>query len=88
MSSLWARTSPEMRSLTALRSTPMRDGSGERPSMSTPRLALDAAAVMALAVATRVLLGTQSVRTADPPGPSRSTRVTSAPSWRATSAAS
>src|SRR5690606_27534964 len=38
--------------------------------------------------AMRVLLGTQSVRTVDPPRPSRSTRVTSAPSLRATSAAS
>ena len=32
--------------------------------------------------------GTQSVSTADPPRPSRSTTVTSAPSWAATSAAS
>ena len=35
-----------------------------------------------------VLLGTQSVRTVEPPMPSRSTSVTSAPSREATSAAS
>ena len=43
---------------------------------------------MTSAVAMRVLLGTQSVSTAEPPMPSLSTRVTSAPSWAATSAAS
>src|SRR5450631_408217 len=36
----------------------------------------------------RVLLGTQSVRTAAPPRPSRSTTVTDAPRWAATRAAS
>ena len=40
------------------------------------------------AVAIRVLLGTQSVSTAEPPSPSVSTTVTSAPSCAATSAAS
>ena len=40
------------------------------------------------AVAISVLLGTQSVRTAEPPMPSVSTTVTSAPSWAATWAAS
>ena len=37
-------------------------------------------------MAIRVLLGTQSVSTAEPPSPSESTTVTSAPSWAATSA--
>src|SRR5450631_2814957 len=36
----------------------------------------------------RVLLGTQSVSTAAPPRPSRSTTVTEAPRWAATRAAS
>lgn len=44
--------------------------------------------VITSAVAIRVLLGTQSVSTALPPSPSRSTTVTSAPSWLATRAAS
>ncbi len=44
--------------------------------------------VITSAVAISVFDGTQSVSTADPPRPSRSTTVTSAPSWAATSAAS
>ena len=44
--------------------------------------------VISSAVAIRVLLGTQSVSTAEPPRPSESTTVTFAPSWAATSAAS
>ena len=40
------------------------------------------------ATASRALLGTQSVSTADPPIPSESTSVTSAPIWAATRAAS
>ena len=40
--------------------------------------------VITSAVAIRVLLGTQSVSTAEPPTPSVSTTVTSAPSWAAT----
>ena len=39
-------------------------------------------------VAIRVFDGTQSLSTHAPPGPSRSTTVTSAPSWAATRAAS
>jgi hypothetical protein len=40
------------------------------------------------ATASRALLGTQSVSTADPPIPPESTSVTSAPIWAATRAAS
>jgi hypothetical protein len=43
---------------------------------------------MTSAVAISVFDGTQSVSTADPPRPSRSMTVVSAPSWAATSAAS
>ena len=39
--------------------------------------------VISSAVAISVLLGTQSVSTAEPPTPSVSTTVTSAPSWAA-----
>ena len=53
-----------------------------------PSSAAAATSVITSAVAIRVLLGTQSVSTADPPMPSESTTVTSAPSWLATSAAS
>ena len=51
----------------------------------TPSSAAPDTSVISSAVAIRVLLGTQSVRTADPPSPSESTMVTSAPSWAATS---
>src|SRR5690242_15868669 len=47
-----------------------------------------ATSVITSAVAIKVLDGTQSVSTAEPPRPSVSTRVTSPPSWLATSAAS
>ena len=80
MSALCAAASCLMRWLTSPRSTPMSEGSGVCPLMRTPRLALLAAAVMTFAVAMRALLGTQSVSTAEPPRPSRSTTVTSAPS--------
>ena len=55
---------------------------------STPSSAASATSVISSAVAIRVLLGTQSVSTAEPPTPSVSTTVTSAPSWAATRAAS
>ena len=54
----------------------------------TPSSLAPATSVISSAVAISVLLGTQSVRTAEPPTPSESTTVTSAPSWAATSAAS
>ena len=57
-------------------------------STCTPRTLLPRASVTASATAINALLGTTSVRTAEPPRPWRSTKVTSAPSWRATSAAS
>ena len=52
----------------------------------TPSSAAPATSVISSAVAIRVLLGTQSVSTAEPPMPSVSTTVTSAPSCAATSA--
>ena len=54
----------------------------------TPSSAAPAISVITSAVAISVLLGTQSVSTAEPPTPSVSTTVTSAPSWAATWAAS
>src|SRR5580704_94101 len=53
-----------------------------------PRLAEPSSAAIIPDVAMRVLDGTQSVSTQAPPRPSRSTTVTSAPSWAATRAAS
>jgi hypothetical protein len=58
-------------------------GWARMPSSGAPRNA-----VTASLVAMSVLLGTQSKSTQAPPAPSRSTTVTSAPSWTATSAAS
>ena len=61
------------------------------PSLSRmviPSSPASATSVITSAVAMRVLLGTQSVSTAEPPRPSVSTMVTSAPSWAATWAAS
>ena len=55
---------------------------------ATPSSAAPPTSVISSAVAISVLLGTQSVRTAEPPIPSLSTTVTSAPSWAATRAAS
>ena len=54
--------------------------------MFTPSSLLPSTSVISSAVAIRVLLGTQSVMTAEPPSPSESTTVTFAPSWAATSA--
>ena len=88
MSSDWAAASRFTRSLTAARSTETRPGAGRSAAMRTPRSPLSAARVITSAVAMRVLLGTQSVSTHEPPRPSRSTTVTSAPSCAATSAAS
>ncbi len=53
-----------------------------------PSSAAPPSSAISSAVAIRVLLGTQSVSTAEPPIPSESTSVTWAPSWAATWAAS
>ena len=58
------------------------------PSVCTPTRSAWEYDVIASLVAMKVLLGTQSDSTHCPPTPSRSTRVTSAPSCTATSAAS
>ena len=54
----------------------------------TPSSADPASSLISSLVAISVLLGTQSVSTAEPPGPSVSTIVTSAPALAATWAAS
>src|SRR5690606_23362016 len=58
------------------------------PSKRTPSDAASSSACFRTEVAISVLDGTQSVSTQEPPGPLRSTTVTSAPSCAATSAAS
>ena len=86
MSADCANASRFTRALTLARSTPNESSPGAptmRPSSSASSMS-----AMSSAVAIRVLLGTQSVITADPPSPSESTTVTSAPSCAATSAAS
>ncbi len=90
MSSDWVRASLVTRALTRARSTltrPSGPKSSDEPSR-TPSWPDSAVSVIDSAVAIRVFEGTQSVRTAEPPSPSRSTTVTSAPSCAATSAAS
>ena len=90
MSADWSAASCLTRALTRARSTDSVGGGvalvvGEaRPRARRRR----PCSVISSAVAIRVLLGTQSVSTAEPPRPSVSTTVTSAPSWAATSAAS
>jgi hypothetical protein len=91
MSSDWLRARLSTRLLTVFRSTlTARRGSppGSPPSKRTPSSPDSSTSVIRSAVAISVLLGTQSVSTADPPMPSRSTTVTEAPSWAATNAAS
>ncbi len=89
MSADWSAASCLTRWLTLARSTRM-PGGGVALAVGklTPSSAAPATSVISSAVAIRVLLGTQSVSTAEPPMPSVSTTVTSAPSWAATSAAS
>ena len=87
MSADWSAASALTRVLTRARST--RIPVAASPSASwkaTPSSAAPAMSVISSAVAIRVLLGTQSVSTAEPPMPSLSTTVTSAPSWAATRA--
>ena len=89
MSEDWSVASCLTRALTRARST--RIAVAASPSLSrkfTPSSAAPDSSLITSAVAIRVLLGTQSVSTAEPPTPSVSTMVTSAPSWAATWAAS
>ncbi len=81
MSVDWSAASCLTRVLTRARST--RSAVAASPSLSwklTPSSAAPATSAISSAVAIRVLLGTQSVSTAEPPMPSLSTTVTSAPS--------
>ena len=89
MSPDWSAASALTRAFTRARSTRMPVAASPSASWkATPSSAPSAISVISSAVAIRVLLGTQSVSTAEPPMPSVSTIVTSAPSWAATSAAS
>ena len=82
MSADWACASAITRSLATAMSARASRGT------STPSSADDSTSVRRSDVAMSVLLGTQSVSTVEPPGPSRSIRVTSAPRRAATNAAS
>ena len=73
------------RSLTRARSVV---GASPVPGNRMPSSPASVMSDISSAVAISVLLGTQSVSTAEPPTPSVSTTVTSAPSCAATSAAS
>ncbi len=89
MSVDWSAASFLTRSLTRPRSTEMEVAAS--PSWSwklTPSSCAVPMSAISSAVAISVLLGTQSVSTAEPPIPSVSTTVTSAPSCAATWAAS
>ncbi len=89
MSADWSAASCFTRALTRARSTAIEVAAS--PSWSrklTPSSCAPARSAISSDVAISVLLGTQSVRTAEPPTPSVSTTVTSAPSWAATCAAS
>ena len=89
MSADWSAASFLTRSLTRARSTTTWwAASPSWSSKLTPSSGAPARSVISSAVAIRVLLGTQSVTTADPPSPSLSTTVTWAPSCAATRAAS
>ena len=89
MSADWSAASFLTRALTRSRSTTTWwAASPSWSSKPTPSSGAPERSVISSAVAIRVLLGTQSVTTAEPPRPSESTTVTSAPSWAATSAAS
>jgi hypothetical protein len=87
MSSDWSAASCLTRAFTRASSTCSAVAASPSWSdMVTPSSAAPATSVISSAVAIRVLLGTQSVITAEPPSPSVSTTVTCAPSWAATSA--
>ena len=82
MSADWAWARRITRALTWARSVT------SEPSKVMPSSLASSMSAISSAVAISVLLGTQSVSTAEPPIPSVSTTVTSAPSWAATRAAS
>ena len=87
MSVDWSAASCFTRRLTRGRSTATRVASSPSASWKvTPSSGASARSAISSEVAISVLLGTQSVSTAEPPRPSVSTTVTSAPSWLATSA--
>ena len=87
MSADCASASVFTRSLTRARSTVTALLGSEPASLKEmPSSAASSMSAISSAVAIRVLLGTQSVSTAEPPRPSLSTTVTSAPSCAATSA--
>ena len=89
MSDDWSAASCFTRALTRARSTAIDVAASPWWSWKlTPSSCAVPMSVISSAVAISVLLGTQSVSTADPPTPSVSTIVTSAPSWAATCAAS
>ena len=89
MSRDWAAASARMRRFTAVSSaTESETSSPSWSSRCTPRSEAVSNWLMKSAVEMSVLEGTQSVSTAAPPTPSRSTTVTVAPRWAATSAAS
>ena len=89
MSADWSAASLFTRSLTRARSTTTSwAASPSWSSKLTPSSGAPERSVISSEVAISVLLGTQSVTTAEPPRPSLSTTVTSAPSWAATRAAS
>ncbi len=86
MSSDCFSASASTRSFTRARSTPVSQL--PRPFTSTPSSGASWIVVITSAVAIRVFEGTQSVSTAAPPMPLRSTTVTWAPRRAATNAAS
>ena len=89
MSADWSAASCLTRALTRARSTASDVVASPSRSVKTiPSSAEPAISVIRSEVAISVLLGTQSVSTAEPPSPSESTTVTRAPSWAATRAAS
>ena len=89
MSVDWSAASCLTRALTRARSTLMVVAASPWWSWKlTPSSCAVDMSVISSAVAISVLLGTQSVSTAEPPTPSVSTTVTSAPSCAATWAAS
>ena len=86
MSADWSAASCLTRRLTRLRSTTTLVASSPSATLKfMPSSGASATSAISSEVAISVLLGTQSVTTADPPIPSESTRAaTSAPSWEAT----
>jgi hypothetical protein len=86
MSADCAIASAFTRVFTRGRSTVTTPGALSGPVNEMPSSAASSISAISSAVAISVFEGTQSVITADPPTPSLSITVTSAPSWAATSA--